>query len=203
LVDLHSLWDNFIVAKAIRTTPNNYTRPLPDLDIERHLQGAIYDPLIRKIIWEGISNKWAHEVESWIECPAVEAREHVQVSFWEQTKQFLLGNRREAITTDDEVVCPYHWSKPIQQMNCDFVWPTEMDEPPYSHGVSWDDEDVMSFSDEELDELMVGRKPRGGPYLELDTARYAGKIAEEWVVERLLAMAGIRLASVLNWLFAE
>ena len=27
--DLHSVWDNSLIAKAIRLTPNNYTRPIP------------------------------------------------------------------------------------------------------------------------------------------------------------------------------
>jgi hypothetical protein len=204
LIDLHSLWDSLIIAKAIRTTPHNYSRPLPNKNIEQHLRGAIYDPFIRKIVWQGITDKWANEVDSWIECPAVEDQGNGQVSLWEQTKQLVFGRKPKAIDTDDEVVCPYHWSKPIHQMNCDFVWPKEMDEPPYSHGVTCLDEDTTTSCDNgELDESMLGRKPRGGPYLELDTADYAGKIAEEWIVENLLAMAGIRLASVLNWLFAD
>lgn len=183
VTNLHSLWDSLIVAKAIRNTPLKYNRPLPDPSIERHLRGAIYDSFIRKIVWEGISVKWADEVESWIDCPVIEEPEPVQLSFWEQTKQLFLGNSAKPEDTDDEVVCPYHWSKPIHQLNCDFIWPKEMDEPPYSH--------------------ISGRQPSGGPYLELDTAEYGGRIADEWMLEKLMATAGVRLASILNWLFVE
>jgi hypothetical protein len=42
-----------------------------------------------------------------------------------------------------------------------------------------------------------------GRYLELDTPEYAGVIQKEWVLEKLMAMAGIRLAGVLNSLFAD
>lgn len=40
-------------------------------------------------------------------------------------------------------------------------------------------------------------------YLELDTPEYAGRIQKEFVLEQLLAMGGIRLAAILNYLFAE
>jgi hypothetical protein len=37
--------------------------------------------------------------------------------------------------------------------------------------------------------------------LELDTPGYSGKLTQEWVVEKLLAMAGLRLAAILNSVF--
>lgn len=39
--------------------------------------------------------------------------------------------------------------------------------------------------------------------IELDTPEYAGRIAKEMLVERLLAMAGIRTAAVLNTIFGD
>lgn len=180
ITDLHSVWDGLILAKAIRNTPSKYNNPLPDEDIEQHLKGAIYDPFIRKVVWEGLGNKWVDELESWIECPAVPDDQGIQVSRWDQTKQLLLGGNPNGVVIDDEVICPYHWSKPIHQMNCDFVWPKEMDEPPYGHPF----------------------RPRSEPYLELDTPEYGGMIADEWILEKLMATGGIRLASILNWLFA-
>ncbi|KAG8895452.1 hypothetical protein FRB99_000595 [Tulasnella sp. 403] len=38
-------------------------------------------------------------------------------------------------------------------------------------------------------------------YLELDTPQYAGKIKDQKILEKLLAMGGVRLAAVLNELF--
>lgn len=174
------MWDGLIVAKAIRTTPDNYTKAIPDHEIEKHLRGAIYDPLIRKIVIDGTGGRWRDEVNSWLECPDQQDRE--PFSLWQQTRQLVVGRAWRSGDTDDEVVCPYHWATPIHQMNCDWVWPKEMDEPPYSGS---------SF----------GGRP-SHPYLELDTPDYGGKISREWVAEKLFAMAGIRLAGILNYLFA-
>lgn len=183
-IDLHSMWDSLIVAKAIRTTPYNYTKPIPDHELEKHLRGAIYDPLIRKIVIDGIGGKWRDEVDSWLGCPGQQVPE--PPSIWLQTKQLVFGRAWRSSDTDDEVVCPYHWATPIHAMVCEWIWPKEMDEPPYG--------------DSSLPSLF-GKQPPG-PYLELDTPEYGGKIVREWVLEKLFAMAGIRLAAVLNYLFA-
>ena len=179
------MWDGLVVAKAIRTTPQNYSRPIPNQEIEKHLRGAIYDPLIRKIVIDGIGGRWQDEVSSWLECPGQQDPE--PLSLWQQTKQFVVGRAWRPSDTDDEAVCPYHWATPIQKMNCEWIWPKEMDEPPYGG--------LLSGSS-----LLGGRSSH--PYLELDTPEYGGKITREWVVEKLFAMAGIRLAAILNYLFA-
>jgi hypothetical protein len=178
--DIHSTWDSLIVAKAIRITPHNYTKPTADHELEKNLRGAIYDPLIRKIVIDGIGGKWKDEVDSWLECPGQQAPE--TLSMWQQTTQLILGRAWRSSDTDDEVVCPYHWATPLHAMNCEWIWPKEMDEPPYGG---------PSFS-----------RNSSHPYLELDTPEYGGKITREWVVEKLFAMAGIRLAATLNYLFA-
>ncbi|KAJ7028539.1 hypothetical protein C8F04DRAFT_62519 [Mycena alexandri] len=48
--NLHSLWDGLLIAKALRSVPPQYTRPLPYPQIEWSLRGAIYDPYIRMIM---------------------------------------------------------------------------------------------------------------------------------------------------------
>jgi hypothetical protein len=58
------------------------------------------------------------------------------------------------------------------------VWPPELDNPE-THG----------------------RAPRR-EYLELDTPKYTGRIEKEWIVEKLLAQGGVRLAGILNYIFA-
>jgi hypothetical protein len=178
------MWDGLVVAKAIRTTPENYTKPIPVHEIEKHLRGAIYDPLIRKIMIDGIGGKWKDEVDSWLECPGQQASE--LPSMWQRTKQLVFGRTWSPGDTDDEAVCPYHWATPIHAMNCEWIWPKEMDEPPYGGSL--------------LSTVLGGRPSH--PYLELDTPEYGGKITQEWVVEKLFAMAGIRLAAILNYLFA-
>lgn len=145
---------------------------------------------------------------------------------------------------DDESLCPYAWAQPLHQLNCDLVWPPEIDEPPYSHdahsrfgrassfgGHGPEDEhaygcghgtlsaeqevrEMQAFMDGKLDAkdgqsikeagsdwlgmTMVAQRT---PYLELYTPEYAGRIAKKWVLEKLLAMAGIRLAGILNDVF--
>ncbi|KAJ3001231.1 hypothetical protein NUW54_g6561 [Trametes sanguinea] len=47
------------------------------------------------------------------------------------------------------------------------------------------------------------RTPRHPELLELDSPEYAGKLANRWVVERLLAMGGVRLAGVLTDILAD
>ena len=57
VVDLHSLWDGLLIAQRIRTLPRNYTVPLPFPQIEYNLRGAIYDPYVRRVMWEGIMGR--------------------------------------------------------------------------------------------------------------------------------------------------
>lgn len=210
--DLHSLWDGLLIAQALRTIPRNYTRALPtgksSLDIESHLRGTIYDPYVRRLMYEGFGNdqilgRFTTEYSDWLTCP--EAAQ--PVSSWGAVQQILgLQRTRDEDRWDDEVLCPYGWSKELHTLNCELVWPRELDEPPYNHAAfsasSTQDEEVH---DEEafLDSYNGGR-PRPHPeLLELDTPQYSGRIRRQWVVERLLAMAGIRLAGILNGLFLD
>lgn len=69
--------------------------------------------------------------------------------------------------------CPFTWSTPLHEYNCDVIWPKEYVGGP------------------------------GHPLIELDTDQYLGRIGREKMVEKLLAMAGLRLAKVLNEALAE
>lgn len=198
LPDLHSLWDGLLIAQGIRTLPMNYSRPLPFPEIEIHLRGTIYDSYVRKVMWVGIMGQWKDEIDSWISCPPSSPEGVLQAVL-------SLFSRNVAEETDDDVVCPYAWAKPINELNCDFIFPKALDEPPYNHAHLSSEADT-----EELVDSPAGYRDgsatigaSGGPYLELDTPEYAGKIRAELVVEKLLAQAGIRLAGVLNWLFAD
>ena len=53
-----------------------------------------------------------------------------------------------------------------------------------------------------LDQTHLDAAGGSGKYLQLDTPEYAGVIHDQWIIERLLAQGGIRLAGVLNYLFA-
>ncbi|KAI0316084.1 phospholipase C/P1 nuclease domain-containing protein [Amylostereum chailletii] len=221
VTNLHSLWDGLLIAKSLRTIPANYSCPLPVPEIEAALRGAIYDPYIRRIMWQGVgvgaygehAARWEDEVESWLDCPAP-----VAPGWTDALKQAVLAlvapRRRIAgppQTTDDATLCPYAWAEPIHALNCELVWPPALDAPEYrthdacEHGACGAHAHAHGAEDEDEDELSaLQRAPRAprGHYLELDTPEYWGRIEQEWVVEKLLAMGGIRLAGVLNQIFA-
>jgi hypothetical protein len=228
VIDLHSVWDSLLIAKSLRTIPRNYTRPLPSPQIEAALRGTIYDPYIRRVMHEGLleGGRWHAKVEQWLSCPASVpgATERPVSTFLApvvgQLKQVLFGasgltsarTSSPGDETDDETVCPYYWAAPIHKLNCDIVWPKALDEPPYlstpsfmfappaTHDHATVEDEMAQFNE---DGTFVGGPRKPYPWLELDTPEYAGVIAKEYVIEHLLAMGGIRLAGVLNWLFAD
>jgi len=67
--NLHSVWDSLLISERLRTLPYNYTKPLPLPDVESYLQDTIYDPYIRRLVWEGLLGKWQDEYETWLVCP--------------------------------------------------------------------------------------------------------------------------------------
>ncbi|OCF40341.1 nuclease I [Kwoniella heveanensis CBS 569] len=211
---LHSVWDSGIITKNIREL-GNYTSPVPSKQIEDALLGTIFDPYVRFIVWEGIRLWWQSDLEEWLECPAsgdpFPHSSHTNIpastsAVWKdyfRTASSLalsllpgsLGAAAEikyAIPTketeglEDQALalhptaltakgvnmtfpaCPYTWAKPIHGIACDVAWPEEY----------------------------TGRP--GEPLIELDTDKYLGRIGREKVIEKLLAMGGLRLAKVLN-----
>lgn len=175
--DLHSVWDSRLISNSILDTPHNYTRPLPSPQVEAALRGAIYDPYIRSIVWEGLVHTWKDDLEEWITCPTLDARDPIS-----SADQLPLGFSpanavgHDVRRWDDEFVCPYHWAKPTAALNCKVTFPPELDWPPNSN--------------------------ESHPAIELDTPKYAGMIRKKRIVEKQLAQGGIRTAAVLNGLFA-
>ncbi|KAG6850297.1 hypothetical protein H0H93_015239 [Arthromyces matolae] len=205
VTNLHSVWDGLLIAKAIRETPANYSYPLPSRQIESALRGTIYDSYVRRIMWEGILSQWSSELSDWLTCPTTS---FTPPSFWQKV---LSGFTFDPTDTDDDSLCPYHWAQPIHALNCDLVWPKELDEPPYDSGTTvWTSDDLYDDHDHDAHDLVEEeyappRKPRQPPVplLQLDTPKYAGVIKDDLVIEKLLAQAGVRLAAVLNSLFAD
>lgn len=188
--------------------------------IESALLGAIFDPYVRFIVWEGLREWWRDDLATWLTCPiggdpyphssidasippsapgftahlakassfllslfpssvtaALSIAYPIPLKETENVAAGLLANhplarrpgpRQGAENAPFIPACPYTWSKPIHQLNCDVVWPRNY---TGDHGV---------------------------PLIELDTPAYVGRIKEEKTVEKLLAMGGLRLASILN-----
>jgi hypothetical protein len=215
--DLHSVWDGLLIAQTLRSMPRNYTRPLPVPPVEAVLRGAIYDPYVRRIMWDGIGlgeysdvrGRWADEVEDWLECPAP-AR---PANLFKRVVQAVFGAGPRAMSeTDDARLCPRAWAAPIHQLNCDIIWPHALDDMHRDHAElprGYDDEGATHTHAESAEDEMraavasLGRPGRNdGGLIELDTPEYAGAIAQAWIVEKLLAQGGIRLAAILNDIFA-
>jgi hypothetical protein len=205
--DLHSVWDSSLIAKAIRLTPAKYTRPIPAPAVESSLRGAIYDPYIRRIVWEGfgVNNRkarWSSETNSWLDCPASSSSSQsvaADLEHGQQAPQEVLvpatAPRKKPhpgggppSTSDSDTLCPYAWGAPIHALNCGVVWPPQLDNPEFDTHTHYDDD---------------GTSLARGKYLELDTPEYSGKIEKDWVVEKLLAQGGVRLAGVLTAIFAQ
>ncbi|KZP17519.1 phospholipase C/P1 nuclease, partial [Athelia psychrophila] len=201
--NLHSLWDGLLIAQRLRTLPSNYTLPLLIPEIEFNLRGAIYDPYVRRVMWEGIMGRWKGEVQQWLSCPSPEPAFPAAGNggMLQTVMGMFRRSRNVAGETDDDLICPYAWAKPINAMNCDFIFPKALDEHPYRaryHDADHFGHDMCSKTEHE-DEAHAD----GAPYLELDTPEYAGRIRDEFVIEKLIAQGGIRLAGVLNFLFAD
>ena len=163
--ELHGVWDNSLVEKFIKKTPAKYNRPSSNRKLEAALGGESYDPYIRRIVLEHILGTWRREADSLFTCD-----DAASTGSTHDAQTVMAG---VDINPDGPVVCPYYWSRPIHQINCDIAWPPALD----------DDDD---------DEL-----------LELDTPEYAGTIERELIIEKLLAQGGLRLAGILNYVFGQ
>jgi len=182
--------------------------------LESSLRGAIYDPYIRRVVWEGIgvgrgTGRWESEADSWLECPASLSESGPQLVLAAPRRPSRRGGDGPPLTSDSDTLCPYAWGAPIHKLNCGIVWPAGIDlsarddgdDDLHAHGHHCGstslEEEVMAWAE------ATGRGRGKGDYPELDTPEYAGRIESEWVIEKLLAQGGIRLAGILNALFSS
>ncbi len=183
LIDLHAVWDDFLIPQKMKEVSNNYSHPLPPptkLDIESHLQGNPYDPYLRRLMYEGLGmgpvpGRFVTEGLEWLSCSGAPSPPPVE------SVQATLALRRVFMhgAWDDEVGCPLIWAKKLHPLNCKLpIWPSELDGDALSRGSATE-----------------------YPVLELDTPQYSGRIREDWVVEKSLAQGGVRLAGILNSIF--
>ncbi|KZP17526.1 hypothetical protein FIBSPDRAFT_957145 [Athelia psychrophila] len=98
--------------------PAEQLHPPPIPETEFNLRGAIYDPYVRRVMWEGIMGRWKGEVQQWLSCPsAFPAAGNGGVL--QTVMDMFRRNRNVAGETDDDLICPHAWAKPINAMNCD------------------------------------------------------------------------------------
>jgi hypothetical protein len=187
--------------------PDRGDLPIPSRQIELALRHAIYDPFIRRVMWEGIESKWINDIDAWLSCPAIPAPapESVQsesvlsvisrafnnpLTLPRALVNVLAPRERVDILPDGPLVCPYAWSAPLHELNCQYIW------PPVLNVTTVEPEDGDSPEDSDLTRPVCSRFPV------LDTPAYVAALDENLVLEKLVAQGGLRLAGVLNWLFA-
>jgi len=208
---------------AIRTVGYNYTKPLPTgfERVEENLRGAIYDPLIRKIVWEGVEGKWAEEVGDWVSCSKDEGdmtaeAEEKKDNVWRTLGDFFLPGwfvRRsvEIPITDTEFICPYHWAKPIHLLNCELIWPKQLEGDHSASRVMASSPrrarckrypHFDNFDMEEEEDVVETENDEEPPY-ELDNPDYMGAIEKRMLLEQFLGQGGVRLAAALNYIFGD
>lgn len=174
--------------------------------IESALTGAIYDPYVRWITWEGILGWWKDEWAEWMTCPAQPDLADYPL-FPRPANQFAVMPATN-LHSDPHIsalqgapldptfpLCPYDWARPIHDSlhcsstsasitnalfapsNTSYIWPphlsiVEPNTPPHHYPA--------------------------GELTELNAKWYTGRLRDEKVIEKVLAMAGVRLAAILN-----
>jgi len=193
VTNLHSVWDDHLVNKAIREM-SNYTQPIPSKLVESALRGSIYDSYVRFIVHEGIFGWWEDEWQSWVACPSGRPYSYEQSPQQEVMMASTPSNTSD-VTIVDVPACPMHWARSIHALNCPGpfsptgIWPKHLAFPNPSH----------QPSDEKARGVVNDSRDSGDEkFVELDTPKYAGAIRGAKIVEKMLAMAGVRLAAVLN-----
>ncbi|OCH93899.1 phospholipase C/P1 nuclease [Obba rivulosa] len=211
ITSLHSVWDGLLLAQSLRSLPYNYTRPLPGSRgraVEAHLRDTIYDPFIRRVMWEGFGLDDAGrfgDVSEWLACPAQDG-EPPSLLQRVQTVLELAGNGSDGSEEDDEVLCPHAWTEAIHELNCALpVWPPELEdafvaferaEAEFGYGTV-DEKAEAELGGDAMDEQASQTSSSYPPPVVLP-ASYSARVHDQWVLERLMAMAGIRLAGILN-----
>ncbi|WWC89367.1 uncharacterized protein L201_004290 [Kwoniella dendrophila CBS 6074] len=217
--NLHSVWDGGIITKNIREL-GNYTTPLPSKQIESSLLGAIFDPYVRWIVWEGIREWWRDDLESWLECPiegdpfphslntAIPASvPSIFKDYFRTASSIVLSllpgsisaftevnypiPTRETEGFEDQALALHPTSLRSKGVNM-----TQFPSCPFTwskpvHEIGCN----IAWPKEYID--------NNHPLIELDTDKYLGEIGRQKIVEKLLAQGGLRLAKILNEALAD
>jgi hypothetical protein len=183
--------------------------------------GAIFDPYVRFIIWEGIRTWWPQSIEGWLKCPSTgDPYPHSSTHDIPPSSTFL-GNSFRSASSIVLSLLPNSIAEGIRSISpipldqyegfnaellsstpgalataaangtqketvaCPYTWASEI------HGLNCD---------------LIWPKEYEGPHhplIELDTDQYVGRIRRENLMERLLAMGGLRLAKIVNEILGD
>ncbi|KAG8794639.1 hypothetical protein FRC12_022948 [Ceratobasidium sp. 428] len=180
---LHFMWDDHLILYRIRTLLN-YSSPLPTAP-----EPTLPPPVIvrNKHIESALNGSNYDALVRWIVLEGIYGWWRDEVDEWTRCPQFdlkrgpdqaVLGLERPPFEDPLDVpVCPYHWAAPSHQMVCDFIWRSDLE------GV---------------------KNPKDAVYsIELNTPEYGGRVRDEKMIEKQLALGGMRLAVTLNTVFGS
>ncbi|CAE6441126.1 unnamed protein product [Rhizoctonia solani] len=176
--NLHSVWDDFLILKRIQLL-TNYTNPLPtssdptpsssNLSLYQRIESALDGSNYDPLV-------------RWIVVEGIYGWWATEHESWPYCPQYKTNNQNnqqvlglEPAPFEDPVdlpVCPYYWTVPTHQMLCDFIWRPDL--------------------------KGANEREKGEPLIQLNTTEYTGRIHNEKLVEKQLALGGMRLAGILN-----
>ncbi|KAG9089110.1 hypothetical protein FRC07_012401, partial [Ceratobasidium sp. 392] len=174
--NLHSVWDDDLILHRIRTL-TNYTTPLPTSPTP-----SLPPPLLvrNKHIESALKGANYDPLVRWIVLEGIYGWWANELDEWTTCPQLdVQGQSQDQQTMKnppfedptDVRVCPYHWSAPAHQLICDFIWRPD-------------------FTGIEKGETPVWK-------IELEP-EYGDQVRNKKIIEKQLALGGMRLAAVLN-----
>lgn len=193
--------------------------------IESQLLGAIFDPYVRFIVWEGIRTWWKPSLATWLECPSggdpyphssthdIPPSSTLFSNTFRSVAGFTLSLLPTTIAETIRGISPIPLDQ-YQNFNARLLASTpqalaksqgrvlgvsgNLTNPacPYT----WAKE-IHALNCEFI--WPKEYQGSGHPLIELDTDKYTGKISRDNLMERLLAQAGLRLAKIVNEILAD
>ncbi|CAE6459066.1 unnamed protein product [Rhizoctonia solani] len=175
--NLHSVWDDFLIQKRIKLL-TNYTTPLSMSPDPARPASAL---TLYERIELALDGSNYDPLVRWIVVEGIYgwwATEHPnwticpQYKGNDQSNQQVLGIETPPFQDPTDLpLCPYYWTVPTHQMLCGFIWRPD-----------------FKGADETTNTELI----------QLNTTKYTGRIQEEKLVEKQLALGGMRLAGILN-----
>lgn len=180
---LHRVWDRDLVYRRIQSL-HNYTRELDERDVESALRGRHYDAYIRWILVEGLGigikdparqqRAWWPAWRNWTACPI---------------KPVALGGIADPAPSRIPV-CPLSWAHEIHALACQYAFPLDVQKKKPLH-LRW----LLAQS------FLLSPDRTIAPEVAVPT--YLHPIDRSLVIEKTLAMAGVRLAALIEWGFTH
>ncbi|CAG8566108.1 14343_t:CDS:2 [Funneliformis mosseae] len=170
--NLHFIWDSRLINKHIREL--NQTFSNDDQNITNG--GRFYDPYVRNIL-RLMKSVWKQEVSEWIVC------NKVAYTFEKETQELFNFNTFDNNRNNNKQI---HLGLNSQEAYSSL----EKQYPSVSCPEIW----VIPINKLNCQIVWNGYKPE----IELDEGEYYERIKQTKIVEKLLAVGGIRIAAVLN-----